>query len=295
MHDDERISSSRGRFRVVLRAALLFALTDGCVQHRQAAWQHPPAAHGEVGDTVIESLTAGGDRAYAARAEPARLDEALSDYRAALRYRPDSVSLRVRAARAALARASTQSGSDAQELLDEALRHGELAVAAATANQQPAVDAGQVSVQPPEGEALSAFTVYAEALLAWAENAGRSTLKAERGRIQAAALRVAALDRRAGHGAPDRILGTLWATVPSGAGADLPAAREHFEAALAAAPHYLPNRIAYAERYAKRVGDGALHRRLLDEVLAADPQALPESGPENAAAQEDARRLLRSR
>ena len=54
------------------------------------------------------------------------------------------------------------------------------------------------------------------------------------------------------------------------------------------APAYLPTRLAYAEDYAARVRDEALYRRLLDEIVAADANALPDAAPENADAQRTA-------
>ena len=117
---------------------------------------------------------------------------------------------------------------------------------------------------------------------------------AQRPWISAGALRALAFDRAIGWAAPDRVLGILDCELPE-ARQNLRDALERFEAAVAAAPAYLPTRIAYAEEYATRVRDAALYRRLLDEVIAADANALPEAAPENLEAQKTARSLIRAR
>jgi hypothetical protein len=143
--------------------------------------------------------------------------------------------------------------------------------------------------------------------LGWAELHNFATLLAESERLRAALVRASELDRVAErrasdhllgillateHGTPDRLLGILLATIPADAGGDLRAAEERFEAAMAAAPDCLATPLAYAERYAVRIRDGALYRRLLERVLAGDPNRLPDAAPENRAAQRRARQLL---
>ena len=63
------------------------------------------------------------------------------------------------------------------------------------------------------------------------------------------------------------------------------------EEALAAAPKYLATKVLMAENYAAKIKDRALYDRLLDEVLAADPDALPEVAVEQRVEQEKARRM----
>jgi hypothetical protein len=140
----------------------------------------------------------------------------------------------------------------------------------------------------------AALVVYAQALLDWSIAHGTPTLLKKREWIEAAAKRALAFDPAVGFAAPNRILGVLDCELPA-AGQNLRDALERFEAAVAAAPAYLPTRIAYAEEYATRVRDKKLYERLLESVLDADPNALPEAAPENAEAQRTARRLIRGR
>jgi hypothetical protein len=250
------------------------------------SWDPPPLPPGAVSATIVARLVADGDRAFAARDDPQRVDEAISLWRAALEERPHSPVVLCR-----LSRAYRWRGDDGVSWAERAL---------GAAN--PGLRARAVAHWPPEeifavarAEDLPALVAYAEALLEWSQRAGQATLEAQARRIYAAANRAAELDRSAGWGAPDRILGTLAALLPleaDGPSGNLRFAGEHFEAALASAPGYLPNKVAYAELLAVRLRGGRLYRRLLQEVLAADAWALPDAAPENRAAQRDAWRML---
>jgi hypothetical protein len=208
---------------------------------------------------------------------------------------PSRVDELVQASRQARRRAAHLDGRRRYARLDEAVADAERALAA----RNPELRARAARRRPPvevfaaaTRDDLPALTAYAESLLAWSEARGLATLLVEAARIEAAARRAAEIDRSAGFGAPDRVLAMLSASLPLDAGGDLAQALERFEMALAAAPDYLPTRVAFAERYAARLGDRALYRRLLDEVLHADAAALPDALAENLEAQATARRLL---
>lgn len=182
----------------------------------------------------------------------------------------------------------------AAELFDRATTFAERALA----TRNPALAAAARARQPPAARfALAspadapALALYAESLLAWSLARGTPTVIDRRVVIAAAAGRALTFDPRAGFGAPDRVLAILECALPE-AGQNLRDALDHFESALAAAPLYLPTRVAYAEHYARRLRDGDLYRRLLQAVLDADPDALPAAAPANRAAQKVARRLL---
>ena len=281
--------------RAFLLTSLLLA-TAGCVaEHRSPAWERPGLAFGALGDTVVDGLISEGDRDYDARATPDRLDEALKAYRAALRYRPYDAQIHVRLARCAIARAASQGGGDAADRLDEAVHHAEQALVARNfplSEKAKGKESPSAVFAAAELDDLPALSAYAEALFAWADHYGANTLVEQAPQIRAAATRAIALDRHYDHGAADRVLGSLDASLPKSAGADLTSALAHFEAALASAPDYLPTRVWFAERYALRLHDRERFLRLLREVLAADPKRPPESLPENRGAQDRARKLL---
>jgi hypothetical protein len=269
-------------------------LAAGCLSHRKTAWIAPGEPFGAVSDQIVTDLIADGDRAWKQRQESAQLDEAARAWSAALRYRPTDHNLLVKLGRLSVRRARL--GKAAMHY-NEAVGFAERALSARNGKLLEAARRGQRAeeifsyAEPADTPAL---VLYAEALLAWAVSRGTPTVLDQRPLIAAAADRALRFDRAIGWAAPDRVLGVLACELPE-ARQNLRDALDHFEAAVAAAPAYLPTRIAYAEEYATRVRDAALYRRLLDEVLASDAQALPEAVVENLDAQQTARRLIQGR
>ena len=94
------------------------------------------------------------------------------------------------------------------------------------------------------------------------------------------------------YGAPHRYFGVYHCKVPMG---DREAGRRSFEAALAVTDGYLDTKVLFAEFYATRTQNEELFDRLLNEVIAADPNAIPEMLVENQNAQRAARDLLERR
>jgi hypothetical protein len=99
------------------------------------------------------------------------------------------------------------------------------------------------------------------------------------------------LDKNYYYGGPARWLGTYYAVAPGIAGGDMDKSKKYYEEAMAAAPNYLATKVLMAENYAAKVKDRALYDRLLDEVLAGDPDALPEVAIEQRVEQDKARKL----
>ena len=64
-----------------------------------------------------------------------------------------------------------------------------------------------------------------------------------------------------------------------------------FDESIELQPGYLGTKVLKAEYYATKMQDAELFAKLLDEVLAADPDAIPELGPENRAEQAKAKKL----
>jgi tetratricopeptide (TPR) repeat protein len=284
---------------VTARALIVVALfaACGCVAKRTPAWISPPEPFGELSEQILTDLVSAGDYAWKRRAEPGQLDEAARAYKAALRYRPSDANVLLHLARIALRRAAIAHGAGAATELDEATAYAERALAARNPKLLAAARAHQSPVEifshAEPADAL-ALVVYAEALLDWSLAHGTPTLLRYRDLISAAARRALGFDPSVGWGAPNRILGILDCELPE-ARENLRDALERFEAAVAAAPAYLPTRLAYAEEYATRVRDETLYKRLLSEIVAADANAIPEAAPENLEAQRTARRLRHGR
>lgn len=291
------IRAAAQRCLVVLVAVILVAATSGCIAKRTPAWIAPGEPFGAVSDQILQDLVNDGAYAWKRRAEPGQLEAAAQAWGAALRYNPSDPALLVHLARVELRRATLASGPVASSHLDRATAFAERALSARNPKILEAARAGKQPVEvfshaePADAEPL---VVYAEALLRWAVANGTPTLLKKRDWIAAAATRALGFDPAVGWAAPNRVLGILDCEEPE-ARQNLRDALERFEAAVAAAPAYLPTRIAYAEEYATRVRDDRLYHRLLDEVLAADPNALPDAVPENVEAQRTARSLLHGR
>jgi hypothetical protein len=272
-----------------VKALLVVMACAGCVAPRLAAWKVPEQASGDG-----RAEEAAGDRAFAEREQAARLDEAIAQYRAAARVCPGDARLWVKLSRATRLRAGDVRGAAGDRLALEAVASAERALATREELRRRAVDPRARPFRvfaAAERADVPALIAYADALFAWSERRSYATLLYEQDWIRGAAARAVALDRACEHGAPDRVLAVLESTLPTPE-APLVDALERFEAASAAAPGYLPTRVEFAERWAARMRDGRLYRRLLEEVAAADPDALADARPENRAAQRRARALL---
>jgi len=115
---------------------------------------------------------------------------------------------------------------------------------------------------------------------------------AELPRVEAIMTRIVALDEGYMQGSAHLYLGTFAILVPPALGGRPEIAEEHFERAIAlSGGTNLMAKVVYAERYARMLYDRPLHDRLLEEVLAADPD-IPGLVLQNTLAQQRARRLL---
>ncbi len=280
--------------RLLVLASVALA-AGGCVAHRPSAWGTPSVGFGEVSDAIVAALVEDGDKAWAARADPRQLGEAMRSYRAALHERPNDVGLMVQLGRLAYYRAQLRGGKGAALLYSDAASWAERALATSNPALAQAARSGKrpgevFSLAQPADE--DALVLYAESILWWAIESNTTTVIDQKPWIEAAAARALALDRAAGYGAPDRVLAVLACEMPA-ARQNLREALDHFEAAIAAAPAYLPTRLLYAEEYAVRLREAPLYRRLLHEVVDGDAHALVEAQPENEAAQREAQQLLK--
>ena len=111
-------------------------------------------------------------------------------------------------------------------------------------------------------------------------------------KIHALLERVVALDEQHDGGSAHLYLGVLNTQLPPALGGKPEVGRAHFERAIALSDgRNLMAKVLFAEHYARMVFDQALHDRLLQDVLAADPN-VPRYTLTNTLAQRDARALL---
>lgn len=251
----------------------------------------------EDGGAAFAAALAAGERAFAQRADPARLSEAVALLARAAALRPADVRAQLSLARAQAFRA--QSHLDAAlEAWREASSAAERALRAAAPEWAAAIDRGEdparaVAVVRPAG----AEPLYwlALATMGMAQARGMVAVLAVRDAVRAMMERAAELDERTDHGGPRRALGAWLAALPAAAGGGPGAAREQLERARTLAPSYQLARVREAETLAVLLQDRRRFEALLGEVLAFDGSAAPEIGPENRLATRLARELLARR
>jgi hypothetical protein len=131
----------------------------------------------------------------------------------------------------------------------------------------------------------------ASALGKWAKLKGFATLLKHKDTAKAYIAKVEELDENYFYAGPDRYFGAVYAVAPSFAGGDLSKAVVRFDESISIQPAYLGTKVLKAAYYATKMQDAPLFSQLLDEVLAADADAIPELGPENRAEQAKAKKL----
>ena len=132
----------------------------------------------------------------------------------------------------------------------------------------------------------------ATALGRWALLKGPAATLAHVAIVKAYIERVDDLDPDFYYRAADRYWGVYYATIPSFAGRDLEKSKQHFDSALEHAPGFVGTKVLLAESWAVETKDRATFESSLNEVLAADENAVPEIRPEVLAEKRKAELLL---
>jgi hypothetical protein len=255
-----------------------------------------PAARELVSPEREGPLLDEGDRAFAERGDPARLDAALRAYVAAASARPSDPAAELRIARAegfrALAAATPATARDAAEASARAAERALRRLAPAWAE---AVDRGEdPAAAAARVDAAGAEPLYwlASGTMRSAQATGYAAVLAVKDSALAMMARAAELDERLDAAGPHRLLGAWRAMLPVAAGGGAAASRAHFDRARALAPDDPLRRVAEAETWAVLVQDEARFDALLREVLAEEPPAAGDRAPELAVAKRRARELL---
>jgi hypothetical protein len=106
--------------------------------------------------------------------------------------------------------------------------------------------------------------------------------------------RVLELDESYFYGGPHLLLGTYYASKPKMLGGDPEKAKEHFEKAIRLGQNkFLMGQVMYARFYAVQVQDKELFKQLMDEVLKAGPDILPQQRLSNQVAKIKAEKSLK--
>jgi phage anti-repressor protein len=164
--------------------------------------------------------------------------------------------------------------------------------AVCTVDGQPYEQFSQVAATIPARDLPELYT-YATAWASWIQ--ARSDdwgALADVPKVQVLLERVVALDDGFESGQAHVYLGVIDTRLPASLGGKPEEGRAHFEKAIALSKgRNLVAQVEYARRYARLVFDRKLHDRLLEEVVAADPEE-PGLTLSNTLAQEQARELL---
>lgn len=282
--------------RTILALALALALAGGAPACRRPPDTAPTPATRDAVPERFDDALAEGDRAFALRGEPAKLEAALRAYRLAAARRPGDAAAETRLARAEAFRGlAAQTPAVAKEAWEASARAAERALRKLAAPWAEAIDRGDdPAASAARVDAAGAEAVYllAQGVMRGAQATGYAAVLAVKDSALAMMARAAELDERLDAAGPHRALGAWRAALPVAAGGGAAASRAHFDRARALAPEDQLARVAEAETFAVLVQDEVRFEELLDGVLAFDLGRDPARAPENAIAKRRAKDLI---
>lgn len=261
--------------------------------------------------TQAETLVAEGDALWAERGDQEKLKACLAKWEEAVKLAP-SVDLLTKLGRGhyllgdghyALADNVEGRDSEYQIGLDWATEALKLAAPEYVAAKQGGKTHAE-AIKLAGKDAVPAMYWYAANLGKWAASKGFATRLKYKDALKATMDQVRALEGEPlfFHAATWRYFGGYEAATAGIAGGSLEKSKENFEKAIALAPNYLGNKVLYADFLCPKLqkdedGDGVadgkkLFEKLLNEVIAADPNIDPEIAPENGIEQKKAKKLL---
>ncbi|MGH7455409.1 MAG: TRAP transporter TatT component family protein, partial [bacterium] len=124
----------------------------------------------------------------------------------------------------------------------------------------------------------------------WVSGQGRLVRYRNKQRVEAYMTRVKELDPNFFYGAVPRYFGVL-PTQGRAPFVDIDNAKREFDRALELAPNFFSNQRTYAETYAVKKKDRELFKKLLEQVINGNPNALPDVAPENKYEQAMAKKM----
>ena len=295
----------------IVLVSLLLTASAGCVtafDERLGTTLAP--SRSTTGNENVAALVAEGDDAFADRDDERRLKLAITRWQTAIRHAPSPL-LATKLARAQLLLAERQTlaghvverDSTVQQALDWANEGLKLA-APKYLEARRAGDDQRTAIRLVDSDAAPALYWFAVSLDRWAETRSPATTVRYRDDVAASFERLKLIDATAFHGGVDRGLAEIAAANALPAPGNAAAARSQllYDAAIAAAPTYLPTKVSLAENLCPRLlddldGDGVADGRsqfvrVLEEVIAADAGTDADTAAENRIAQQQARALL---
>lgn len=288
-----------------LCATALAASLVACSAGRQETWKAaasapaPAAPAPEAGSAAVDPIAA-GDALWAERGSEANIRAAIAAWESAIPANPENGELFARLARGEylLADGYLRAGDKKEEYLatfTKGVDYAERALTSFSPEFKKRVQAGEKvmdAIAVVGKESVPALYWYSSNLGKWARAKGFATTLGNKDTIKALMDRCLALDPTFFYGGPDRYFGAFYAVAPSFAGGDLNKSEEHFKKSLALAPSYLATKVLMAENLAVKKQDREMFKRLLDEVVAAPDDLIPELVPESRIEKQKAKELL---
>ncbi len=284
---------------IIVAVGVAAATVVGCAGARQSgicAELKPDATvSGEVA-----TLVAQGQEGWKNRGDEAALRKGIAAMEAALKLKPNQPDLRVTLSRMhyMLADGHLRFDDEKSEKMADHFEKGAMHAELALGQKYPAYRSKYCARRPTRVVLQTLDKGAVPAMYWFATNLGKYGLEKslvvvlnEKDRIKAMMDLIEKLFADYNHGAVYRYLGSYYTKIPFPNG-DLPKARSQFEKSLAKAPNYLGTKVLFADLYGIKAKDKALFKRLLDEVLAADPSADPALAPEARIEQKKAKELL---
>lgn len=279
--------------------ALAILVPCGCAG-RKAVWKEDPGKTTNTASATADGVSAAGDAHWEKRTDPASVKAALTEWEKAAEANPGNLDLTVKLTRGYYFLADGYLRGKEQEkeyldAMDKAVKWGERAMVAASPDFEAKMrDGGKipeaVKVVPKEG--VPAMYWYAAALGKWAKKKGFAVLLGQKDNVKATMDRCLELDPGFFYGGPHRYFGAYYAIAPAFAGGDLDKSKVHFNKSLELEANYLGTKVLWAAELAVKQQDEDTFDKLLNEVLAAPDDAIPELVPETIVEKAKAKELL---
>lgn len=288
--------------KIVTSIALLasFSAMALACAGRSAVWKEQTQADSAPPVTTdsAASLAVKGDSLWEERADPAKLRQAIQVWEKSVASDPENSGVLVKLTRAHyfLADGYLRDKEDEYlEVMDKGVTWGEKALMAVSPEFAEKMRQGEkfqdaVSVVSKEG--VPAMYWYASSLGKWAKRKGFAVLLGQKDNVKATMDLCLELDPEYFYAGPHRYFGAFFAVAPAFAGGDLEKSKVHFNKSLEMEPHYLGTKVLWAQELAVKEQDEETFERLLNEVLAAPDDGIPELVPETRVEKEKAKGLL---
>lgn len=237
-----------------------------------------------VVSTTTGSMADGIARAILDNDDPATVEAGMPAYLLMIdglvNSNPTDASLLRTAARlySAYAGLFVQDGDRAARLSEKALNYGFRAVCVSRpeicAAREGRFKAFEDAMRKTDAKDVPSLYALGAAWAGWIQAHSQDmNAIAQLSRVETVMQRIVELDESYQDGGAHIYLGALATLLPSAIGGKPEVGRRHFERAIElSAGKNLMVKVVYADRYARLVFDRDLHDRLLQEVLAADPQ-----------------------